>query len=433
MKVSFVEPKAPFYNFYTAIINRLPLLGPVYLGTILRNEGHDVTIYNENFNKLDYSKIKESDILGISIMTSTTPRGYEIAQAFRSLNPKGKVIIGGSHATFMPEEAAQYADHVVTGEGELVISDLIKNGGEKIIPGNPVENLDDLPFPDFSLIAGLKSMPITPVSTSRGCPNDCAFCSVSPMFGRRYRLRSAESLIQELSRYKHRHVFFTDDNFAVNKKVTRELMNLMIEHKMTPNWTAETGVGIAKDEELLKLMTKAGCARLCIGFESMNQETLQSYGKNQTPEDVANCIKVLHKHGIKVHGMFISEGYSDIYSKLGLDTLQLTILTPIVGSRLYNAIREAGRFITRTYPTDWKLFDGLHVVHWPNDLSPMEMQKQTFKALKRFYSRLNMIKMLIKGKYYDFFIRREGHRTIRKWEKQNRDFLSRLKERLARR
>ena len=91
MKISFVEPQAPFYNFYTAIINRLPLLGLLYLGTILKNEGHDVTIYNENFRKLDYSKIKDSDILGISIMTSTTPRGYEIAEDFRLLNLRGKV------------------------------------------------------------------------------------------------------------------------------------------------------------------------------------------------------------------------------------------------------------------------------------------------------------------------------------------------------
>lgn len=428
MKVSLVEPKAPFFNFYTTVIDRLPLLGLLYLGAILKNEGHDITIHNENLGKLDYSKIKDSDVLGISIMSSTAPRGYEIAKDFKLLNPRGKVIIGGSHATFMPEEAAQYADHVVTGEGELVVSDLIKNGGEKIVLGRPVENLDDLPFPDFSLIDGLKNVPITPVSASRGCPHDCTFCSVTPMFGRRYRLRSAESVIQEISRFKHRHVFFTDDNFGVNKKITKELMNLMIEHRITPKWTAETGVDMAKDEETVELMAKAGCCRLCIGFESMNAETLKRYGKKQTPEDIRNCIRVLHKYGIKVHGMFISEGYSDIYHKLGLDTLQLTILTPIIGSRLYNAIRDAGRFLAQIYPSDWKLFDGCHVVHWPDNLSPDEMQKQTVQALKGFYSRVNAGKMLLRGKFEDFRIRREGHQMLKKWEAQNRDYLARLKQ-----
>jgi len=428
MKVSLVEPKAPFLNFYTTVIKRLPLLGPLYLGAILKNEGHDVTIHNENLRKLDYSKIKDSDVLGISIMSSTAPRGYEIAKDFKLLNPRGKVIIGGSHATFMPEEAAQYADHVVTGEGELVISELVKNGGDKIIPGKPVENLDDLPFPDFSLVDGLRSIPITPVSTSRGCPHDCTFCSVTPMFGRRYRLRSAESVIRELSRFKHKHIFFCDDNFGVNKKVTKELLNLMIEHGITLKWTAQTGVDTAKDEEMVKLMAKAGCGRLCIGFESMNLETLKRYGKKQTPEDIVNCIKVLHKYGIKVHGMFISEGYSDIYHKLGLDTLQLTILTPITGSRLYNAMKDAGRFLAQIYPSDWKLFDGCHVVHWPDNLSPDEMQKQTVQALKGFYSRVNAGKMLLRGKFEDFHIRREGHQLLKRWEAQNRDYLARLKQ-----
>jgi len=431
MKISFVEPKAPFYNFYSAVIKHLPMIGTVYLSTILKNDGHDVTMYNENMADLDLPAIADSEVLCISIMTATAPRGYEIAQSYRSLNPQGRVIMGGCHATFMPEEAAEYADHVVLGEGELVISDLVKNGGDKIVQGMPVEDLYELPFPDFSLAYGLKKPRITSVSMSRGCPNNCTFCSVTTMFGRKYRYRSAESVIQELSRFKHRHVFFTDDNFGVNRKVTKELLNLMIERGITPNWTAETGVKIAEDEELLILMRKAGCERLCIGFESMNAETLDSYGKKQTPDDIRNCIKVLHKHKIKVHGMFISEGYSDIYDRLGLDTLQLTILTPIIGSRLYKAVTEAGRFVTQMYPADWKLFDGMHVVHWPDNMSPLEMQRQTVKALKSFYSKFNILKMLVKGRFQDFFVRFWGHQIIKKWEKQNRDYLLRLKKGLA--
>ncbi len=113
-------------------MKHLPLLGPLYLGTILRDEGHDVTIYNENIKEVNPSELKDSDILGISILTNTAPRGYQIAKDFRAINPKGRVIIGGAHATFLPEEAAQYADHVVKGEAELVISDLVKNGIETI-------------------------------------------------------------------------------------------------------------------------------------------------------------------------------------------------------------------------------------------------------------------------------------------------------------
>ncbi len=428
MKISLVEPKTPSYNVYTAFIKHLPLLGPIYLGSILKNDGHEVTIYNENIEEIDYSRIKDSDVLGISIMTSTAPRGYEIAENFRALNPKGRIIIGGVHATFLPEEAAQYADHVVKGEGELVISDLVKYGGEKIIQCNPVQNLDDLPFPDFSLIDGLgKRLSMTPVSTSRGCPYDCTFCSVTAMFGRKYRFRSPESVIEELSRFKHKSIFFYDDNFGANRARTKELLNLMIERKITPGWITQVRADIAKDEELVSLMAEANCRRLCIGFESVDPEVLKSYNKRQTPEDVTNCIRVLHKYGIRIHGMFISEGYSDVYDKLGIDSLQLSILIPVIGSKLYTSVQSARKFITEKFPTDWKLYDGGHVVHWPDNMSPYEMQKQTLKALKDFYSRYNMVKFLLTGKIRDFGTRQMGYRIIKKWEAQNRDYLARLR------
>lgn len=428
MKISIVEPKSPFYNVYTAFIKHLPLLGPLYLGTILKNDGHEVTIYNENLREIDYSKIKDSDVLGISIMTCTAPRGYEIAKNFRLLNPKARIIIGGVHATFLPEEAAQYADHVVKGEGELVISDLVKHGGERIIQCVPVKNLDELPFPDFSLMDGFKKrLPITPISTSRGCPFDCTFCSVTAMFGRKYRFRSTESVIEELSRFKHKEVFFYDDNFDANKPRLKELLNQMIQRKLTAPWVAQVRVDVAKDEELVKLMARANCSLLCIGFESMDPEVLKSYDKRQTPEDARHCIQVLHKYGIRIHGMFISEGYSDIYHKLGIDSLQLSILVPIIGSKLYTRVKSARRFIAERFPADWKLFDGGHVVHWPDNMSPLEMQKQTTQALKNFYSRLNMAKMFLSGRFKDFAIRLMGYKIIKKWEAQNKEYITRLK------
>lgn len=432
MKISIVEPKTPFYNFYSAVVKHLPLLGPIYLGTILKNEGHDVTVYNENIKEIDYSQIKDSDVLGISMITSTAPHGYKIAEKFRQLNPRGRVIIGGSHATFLPEEAAQYADHVVTGEGESVICDLVKSGGEKIISGSRVENLDDLPFPDFSLIDGVdiskKRLQITPVSTSRGCPFDCTFCSVTAMFGRKYRFRSTESVIEEISQFKHRRIFFYDDNFDANKPRTKELLKQMIKNKITPPWIAQVRADVAKDEEMVALMAQANCSQLCIGFESLNPEVLKSYNKKQTPEDISSCIKILHKYGIKIHGMFISDGYTDVYHRLGIDSLQLCILVPILGSKLYTAVKGSGRFITDKFPTDWRLFDGGHVVHWPDNLSPLEMQRQTVQALRNYYSRVNMTKLFLKGQWMNFRLRQMGHDVLKNWEAENKDYVAKLKQ-----
>ena len=423
MKVTLIEPKTPFINIYSAFIKQLPLLGPIYLGTILNNAGHDVVIFNENMKDIDYDRIKDSDVVGISIMTSTAPRGYEISQKVRELNPRARVLIGGSHATFLPEEAAEYADNVVTGEAESVIIDLVEHGSsEKIIAGKPVENLDELPFPDFSLIHGLEKQKVTPVSTSRGCPFDCTFCSVTAMFGRKYRYRSTDSVIKELSRMKHRKIFFYDDNFDANKSRTSELLHKMIQHKITPQWIAQTRASVTKDEEFVKLMSKSNCWQLCIGFESLNPDSLKKYNKKQTPEDVKNCIRVLHKHRIRVHGMFISDGYTDIYNKIGVDSLQLCVLVPLIGSKLYTAIKGSGRLIADRFPNDWKLFDGGHVVHWPDSLSPAEMQRQTIKALGAYYSRANVAKLFLRGKFQSFAIRLMGHNVLKKWKAQNKDY-----------
>ena len=423
MKVTLIEPSTPFINIYSAFIKQLPLLGPIYLGTILKNAGHDVVICNENMKDIDYDRIKDSDVVGISIMTSTAPRGYEISRKVRELNPKARVLIGGSHATFLPEEAAEYADNVVTGEAESVIIDLVEHGSsEKIIAGKPVENLDELTFPDFSLIDGLEKQKVTPVSTSRGCPFDCTFCSVTAMFGRKYRYRSTDSVIKELSRMEHRKIFFYDDNFDANKSRTSELLHKMIQHKITPQWIAQTRASVTRDEEFVKLMSKSNCWQLCIGFESLNPDSLKKYNKKQTPEDVKNCIRVLHKYKIRVHGMFISDGYTDIYNKIGVDSLQLCVLVPLIGSKLYTAIKGSGRLIADRFPNDWKLFDGGHVVHWPDSLSPAEMQRQTIKALGDYYSRANITKLFLRGKFQSFGIRLTGHKVLKKWKAQNRDY-----------
>ena len=221
---------------------------------------------------------------------------------------------------------------------------------------------------------------------------------------------------------KHRKIFFYDDNFDANKSRTSELLHKMIRHKITPQWIAQTRASVTKDEEFVKLMSKSNCWQLCIGFESLNPDSLKKYNKKQTPDDVKNCIRVLHKYKIRVHGMFISDGYTDIYNKIGVDSLQLCVLVPLIGSKLYTAIKGSGRLITDRFPNDWKLFDGGHVVHWPDSLSPAEMQRQTIKALGAYYSRANVTKLFLQGKFQSFAIRLMGHNILKKWKAQNKDY-----------
>ena len=148
MKIVLIEPRSSEANVYSKI--SMPLLGPVYLGTILKNRGHEVEIYNEDILAPDYQHLG-ADVVGISILTSTAQRGYEIAKKF----PKNKVIIGGVHASLLPEEALKFARQAVVGEAEGVIIDVVEGKRpEPIVFGSPIEDLDTLPIPDFSLIKG---------------------------------------------------------------------------------------------------------------------------------------------------------------------------------------------------------------------------------------------------------------------------------------
>lgn len=420
MRVVLIEPRSTNANIYSRI--PMPLLGPLYLGTILKNQGHNVEIYKEDIYTPDYTKIK-ADIIGISILTSTANRGYEIAKKF----PREKVIMGGVHASLLPQEAGRFARQVVVGEAEGVIGDIVSGKiQDSVVYCKPVEELDGLPYPDFSLIKGYR-LPalIAPVSTSRGCPFDCSFCSVTKIFGRKYRFRSTENIEKELSITQARNIFFCDDNFTAHPKRTRELLKFLIQSKAW-RWSCQVRCDVAKDENLLTLMAKAGCSVACIGFESINHKTLQAYDKKQTIDDIIHAIKSFHKKKIKIHGMFVLGGDDDSEKtvwdtlrfaiKHKIDTLQMMILTPFPGTKVHQELEQQNRIFNR----DWSLYDGQHIVFTPKLLSARALQANVVRAYIKFYSLYNSFVLLVKLHFRNAFFRLMGHAIIKDWVRYNR-------------
>jgi len=419
MKIVLIEPRGSEANVYSDV--PMPLLGPVYLGTILKNKGHEVEIYNEDIQMPDYSKI-DADLIGVSILTSTSKRGYEIADKF----PKEKVIIGGVHASLLPDEALKHARQVVIGEADLVIDDIVTGKiTEPKVQGPPVTDLDKLPFPDFSLIKGLVGSPYTvPISTSRGCPFDCSFCSVTKLFGRRYRFRSAESIMKELKATPPGRVFFCDDNFTANPERLRKVLDMIIKNPVY-KWSCQVRCEIARDDKLIHQMKKAGCTVVCIGFESINEKTLKSYDKKQTVKDIVEAIKSFHRRHIRIHGMFVLGGDDDTTQtiwetarfaiKQKIDTIQLMILTPFPGTKVYDDLEREKRIFTK----DWKLYDGQHIVYKPKLISARELQANVVDAYLKFYSITRSIAWLLKLRLRNAAYTIMGYKIIHRWKKKH--------------
>lgn len=423
MKIVFIEPASTEANVYSKI--GMPLLGPVYLGTILRDRGHNVEIYKEDICKPDYSKL-DADLVGISILTSTAKRGYEIAGKF----PKEKVIIGGVHASLMPEEALRFARQVVVGEAEEVIAGVVDGSiKDAVVHGKAIRDLDKLPFPDFSLIKGYRPVPLVmPISTSRGCPFDCTFCSVTKIFGREYRFRSAGNVMEELLSRKANSFFFCDDNFTAHPKRTRVLLELMLRHRIR-RWSCQVRCDAAKDETLLALMARAGCNAACVGFESVNLRTLQAYHKKQSIEDIISAIRSFRKKKIKIHGMFVLGSDEDNEAtvwdtlwfaiKQKIDTVQMMVLTPFPGTKVYEELDRQKRIFNR----DWSLYDGQHVVFRPKLLSAKQLQLTVLKAYAKFYSLSRSFSLLARLHFRNAMFRFMGNMIIKEWKRHNRRML----------
>ncbi|HED24149.1 MAG TPA: B12-binding domain-containing radical SAM protein, partial [Firmicutes bacterium] len=407
-KIALIEPQSKEDHVYKHV--RMPRLGLPILGTQLKNAGYQVNIYMGKGESLPWTEIFSADMVGISTTTATCREAYRIAGI---LQAKGiPVIIGGIHATFEPEEALQFADYVVVAEAEHSFLPLVRSIEDGSLPadipgvaywenGNPVYNppsneavnLNDLPIPDLSLLNCFSSLRSIPVMTSRGCPFNCTFCCVTQMFGRRYRFRSTASVLTELSRYSGRPVFFCDDNFTADSKRSKELLRGIIDRGIKlKHWGAQVRADTARDEELLDLMKRSGCGIVYIGFESINPETLKGYNKQQTVEDIEWAIDRFHAHGIRIHGMFVFGGESDTVDtiketadfalKARIDSIQFMILTPLPGTPFYRQLENEERILT----DDWSLYDGHHTVYRPALLSPLELQMETTKAMKKFYS-----------------------------------------------
>jgi anaerobic magnesium-protoporphyrin IX monomethyl ester cyclase len=450
LKIRLIEPAPPSVNILS--YGFYPRLGLPLIGAALKAAGHDVRIYCPQAAPIDHDDVSSADLVGISTTTSTAPAAYALADDLRAAGLP--VIIGGPHPTFVPDDALPHADFVGRGEGgDGLMLELIEalGGGRELesVRGlsfwrdqHPVHNelrercadLDSLPVPDLSLIVGAERIRETPIMTSLGCPFDCTFCTVTMMFGRAYRSRSPESVVAELEARRPKSVFFYDDNFAADKRRLKKILRLMIDRGLTTKWMAQVRTDVARDEELLTLMKQSGCNRLALGFESIDQATLDGYAKSQTVEDITRAIAALHRHGIKCHGMFVVGADNDtartardtvaFAEKYGIDSLMLNVLTPGLGTKQYE-LMDAG---DRVFEDRWQFYDGQHVIFEPQNMTPLELQTAIVKGYRHFYSLRRSLKYLVRLRFGRLLEHLWGWLYVRLWQREpaNRAYLQEL-------
>jgi radical SAM superfamily enzyme YgiQ (UPF0313 family) len=378
---------------------RFPNLGLLKVAALTPPDW-EIRIVDEKVERWDPDE--PADLVGLTAVTSTVKRAYEVAAHYRRRGVP--VIMGGMHASALPEEALACSDSVVVGEAEGLWPRALQDHGNgelqpvyRHLDGFP--DLAGLPHPDWTRYRPKGYLPVHFVETTRGCPIDCDFCAVTSAFGGRYRNRPVEDVAAELRGLEpfpgrfilKSAVFFVDDNIASNRRHARELFARIADLGL--QWFGQASVNIARDAELLGLCRQSGCLGLFIGLESLAPETLRAVGKNvNRPSEYLEVIQRIHDHGIGVDASFVFGFDTDddavfdrtleFVRRARIEVAYFSILTPYPGTRFFARMEAEGRLLAR----DWALYDANHVVHRPKNFTPDQLLEGYHAALKELYS-----------------------------------------------
>ena len=350
----------------------------------------EVSLTDENVAAIDFQE--ETDLVGITVLTITAQRAYEIADMFRARGIK--VVLGGIHASFLPDEAGQHSDAVVIGEAEQIwprlIDDLKANRLQKIYEQSERLPLNNLPVPRRDLFARGAYLIKNTLAATRGCPYSCSFCSVSSFFGRTYRCRPVQDVVNELGTFNGgKYFFFVDDNIVGKPKFAKELFRAIIPYKI--RWFGQASVTIAKDDELLELAAASGCIGLLIGFESIYPASLATVAKTiNVVDEYEEIIRKIRSKGIGIHGFFITgldEDNEDVFErtvrfaqKMKLESAGFAYPMPLPGTDFYDSLDKEGRIITR----EWSRYAN-EIVFEPKLMSRDVLQKGHAWASQEFF------------------------------------------------
>lgn len=441
-KILFVFPE-------TRYPSGQPPLGIGYLSSIARNMGHETVLCDMSFMKEPLSKLKsmisriKPDIVGVSVLTPQLNAAVETCEIVRKLTPDAFLIVGGPHATVLPEDTLERtgADIVYAGEGEIAFERFLSGEDFKDIPGAcymkdgtihrnegllVTEDLDTILIPDrsifemdnyfdtwYSMDRVDPSLRGTSIMATRGCPFKCTFCqpTLSEIFGKKIRKRSPESIIEELkylkTAYNINAFMFEDSTFILDKKWVHEICDSMIKEELNLKWCCNVRADLLT-VELIDHMKEAGLSKINMGVESASQRVLDDiYHKGITINGVRNALRLAKEREIFVQGYFMLGAPGETVEEMKMtikfaasepfDDALFDITTPFPHTEIWEQTKE---LINRDYSD----FDCFHTsVYTLEGITPEGIERMKKMAFWKFYmhpSRIfTTLKTLLGPKY----------------------------------
>jgi radical SAM superfamily enzyme YgiQ (UPF0313 family) len=448
MKILLISPERERKK-EEAFLFRLGFLNLPYVAAVTPSDV-EVRIIDEAYEKINFDE--KVDLVGITAQTPVAPRAYQIAEEFRKQGVT--VVMGGVHASILPEEALQHVDTVLIGEAEAtwpqLLNDFHQGRLQRIYRSNGWVEGNSIPVPRRELLNHRLYFPLKLLETTRGCPHRCNFCQVSRFFGNRYRTRPLQEITRELDVMfgpgpvmslwakrlfssiskdlpyflKRRLLYIIDNNVVSNKQFTLGLLSLIKAYDLL--WWGHAPVSIAADDKLLKLFAASGCIAINIGFESLSSVNLKRIKKGfNKPSHYSEAIRKIHGHGIGIMGTFIVgldeddpgvfQRIIDFIAENQLDWALAFIMTPYPGTESFERLEKEGRIMHR----DWERYDSLNVVYQPLLMSAEELERGMRRIWKEIFSLRSIFhRVITPPRMHPLFylpMNLGFHRLTRKW------------------
>jgi radical SAM superfamily enzyme YgiQ (UPF0313 family) len=400
VKIALISPKGPLYRHRGGIFRRNLRYAPLTLTTLAAlvppELKAEVAIYDEGAEELFPEQI-QADLVGLTVITGTAVRAYELADAFRQRGTP--VVLGGPHVTLAPDDAQPHADAIVTGYAEQTWPELLRDfqAGRmrpRYVMGE-AHSIAGMPFPRRDLLKGKPYLTTYTFEATRGCIHTCDFCVVPVAWGLKPFLKPVEEVVADIRQHVRgawpRKIMFLDLNLIADQAYATQLFEALIPLKV--EWFGLSTTLLGDNPPLLELAARSGCNGLLIGFESISPSNLKRMRKGfNTPDEYRELVARLHQHGISLMACFtfgMDDDTPEVFMETArfaieahIDLPRYAIVTPFPGTLLHQRLEAEGRILTK----NWELYDGQHIVFQPKLMTPQQVYAGHEQAWKYTYS-----------------------------------------------